>query len=173
LADTVAMVNLDMVGRLRADPKTEKDKLIVEGTGTAKSFNKLIDELNNGTDFQLTKKAGGTGPSDHDSFYRKKVPVFFFFTGMHPDYHRPSDTSDKINVPGMRRVADLAEKVVANLATVKERPEYVEVKGSFTPGPGKIPRIGIIPNYEEDKEGVLVGGVADAGPAPKAGMQAG
>ncbi|HMF18365.1 MAG TPA: M28 family peptidase [Gemmataceae bacterium] len=173
LADTVAMVNLDMVGRLRADPKTEKDKLIVEGTGTAKSFNKLIDELNNGTDFQLTKKAGGTGPSDHDSFYRKKVPVFFFFTGMHPDYHRPSDTSDKINVPGMRRVADLAEKVVANLATVKERPEYVEVKGSFTPGPGKIPRIGIIPNYEEDKEGVLVGGVADGGPAAKAGMKAG
>jgi hypothetical protein len=173
LADTVAMVNLDMVGRLRPDPKTEKDKLIVEGTGTAKTFNKLIDELNHGTGFQVTKKAGGTGPSDHDSFYRKKIPVIFFFTGMHPDYHRPSDTSDKINVPGMRRVADMAEKLIDHLATVKDRPEYVEVKGSFSPGPGKIPRLGIVPNYEEEKEGVLVGGVIDGGPAAKAGMKMG
>ena len=176
LADTVAMVNLDMVGRLSADPKTQKDKLIVYGTGTAKTFDKLIDELNNGTGFQLVKKREGTGPSDHDSFYRKKIPVFFFFTGTHKDYHKPSDTSDKINVPGMRRVTDLAEKVIDNLAAVKERPEYVKVAEPFPKNKGstvKIPRIGIMPNYAEDQEGVLVGGVADSGPAAKAGIKIG
>jgi hypothetical protein len=176
LADTVAMVNLDMVGRLSADPKTQKDKLIVYGTGTAKTFDKLIDELNNGTGFQLVKKREGTGPSDHDSFYRKKIPVFFFFTGTHKDYHKPSDTSDKINVPGMGRVTDLAEKVIDNLAAVKERPEYVKVAEPFPKNKGstvKIPRIGIMPNYAEDQEGVLVGGVADSGPAAKAGIKIG
>jgi hypothetical protein len=174
LADTVAMVNLDMVGRLRPDPKTKKDKLIVEGTGTAKTFSKLIDELNGDPGFQLTKNPGGLGPSDHDSFYRQKIPVFFFFTGMHPDYHRPSDTSDKINVPGMRRVTDLAEKVITNLATVRERPEYVKVRSTFTPGPpGKIPRLGIMPAYQANKEGVLVDDVPKGGPADKAGVQVG
>jgi hypothetical protein len=176
LADTVAMVNLDMVGRLRLDPKTKQDKLIVEGTGTAKTFSKLIDELNNGTGFRLIKKPGGTGPSDHDSFCRKKIPVFFFWTGMHPDYHRPSDTSDKINVPGMRRIADLAEKVIIRLATVKERPEYVKVATPFDKNKGtsaKIPRIGIMPNYEEDAKGVLVDEVLEGGPAAKAGMKSG
>jgi hypothetical protein len=184
LADTVAMVNLDMVGRLRPDPKTEKDKLIVYGTGTAKTFDKLIDELNNapGAGFQLVKKREGTGPSDHDSFYRKEIPVFFLFTGMHKEYHRPNDTVtwgwgwNRINVSGMRRVTDLTEKLILSLATVKERPEYVKVAAPIDKGKGstlKIPRIGIIPNYEEDKEGVLVGGVADGGPAAKAGMKTG
>ncbi len=174
LKETVAMVNLDMVGRMSADPKTQKDKLIVEGTGTAKHFGELIDKLTKDSSLQIIKKKGGTGPSDHDSFYRKDVPVFFFWTGMHNDYHKPSDTSDKINVAGMGRIADLAEKVIVDLAGTTKRPEYVKVASDFAPSPGgKIPRLGIMPNYEEQREGVLVGGVADGGPAAKAGIKAG
>jgi hypothetical protein len=172
LTDTVAMVNLDMVGRFSQDKDTGKGKLMVEGVGTAKTFEKMIDRLNPG--FLLTKKAGGTGPSDHDSFYRKKIPVVFFWTGLHADYHKPTDTSDKINVSGMRQIADLAEKVILTLASDPQRPEYVQVASSFTPSTaGKGPRLGIMPNYDETKEGVLVGGLTDGGPAAKGGLKAG
>ncbi len=172
LERTVAMVNLDMVGRLAEDKETKKAKLIVEGMGTAKGFDKMIEKLNTG--FQLSKKPGGTGPSDHDSFYRKKVPVVFLWTGLHSDYHRPTDTSDKINVAGMRQIADLAEKVIATLATDSQRPEYVQVASSFSPTGGKGgPKLGIMPNYDEAKEGVLVGGLADDGPAAKGGVKTG
>jgi len=99
LANTVAMVNLDMVGRLRPDKETGKSKLQVHGIGTAKNFNSLMDDLNKSFDFKFQKVASGFGPSDHASFYAKNIPVLFFFTGDHPDYHRPSDTADKINIP--------------------------------------------------------------------------
>ncbi len=173
LADTVAMVNLDMVGRLSMDPKTQKAKLLVEGTGTAKTFDKLIESLNGTAGFHLIKKTGGTGPSDHDSFYRKQIPVVFFWTGTHKDYHRPSDTADKINVAGMIRIADLAEKVIERLATEK-RPEYVKVASPPSTSAGKgVPRLGIRPSYEDDKEGVLLDDVTESGPAAKGGLKAG
>ena len=98
--------------------------------------------------------------------------MFFFFTNDHPDYHRPSDTADKINVPGMRRIVDLTEELAANLATAP-RPEYVKVAGpSLTPGMSG-PRLGIKPDYGDDKEGVLLSGVSDGDPASKAGLKAG
>ncbi|MDP6446947.1 MAG: M20/M25/M40 family metallo-hydrolase, partial [Pirellulaceae bacterium] len=95
LEDTVAMVNMDMVGRL-AD-----HKLIVHGTGTATQFDPLVDELNELHKFTITKKPSGFGPSDHTSFYTKKIPVLHIFTGTHKDYHRPSDDYEKVNVKGM------------------------------------------------------------------------
>jgi hypothetical protein len=173
IKDTAAMVNLDMVGRLRPDPTTKKEKVLVEGSGTAKTFDALLDKYNPG--FQLSKKPGGNGPSDHDSFYNVKVPVIFLWTGLHEEYHKPTDTSDKINVDGMRRITDYAEKIIAELATDKDRPVYVEVAGSFTPGGGgpKGPRLGIAPDYEEDKKGVVVGSVSKDGPAEKGGIQKG
>ena len=172
LADTAVMVNLDMVGRLRPDPTTKKGKLIAQGTGTSKGFDALIDTLNK-QDFTFAKVAAGTGPSDHDSFYRKKVPVLFFWTGVHPDYHKPTDTADKIDLPGMAKIVDFTQMVIAKLATDEERPAYIEVKGG-TPsrGPGG-PKLGIQPAYESDKEGLTIDGVADGGPAAKAGMKAG
>jgi hypothetical protein len=173
LADTAAMVNLDMVGRLRADDKTKKDKITVYGTGTAKTFDKLIDSLNAKYDFQMTKVPGGMGPSDHASFYSRKIPVFFFFTNDHPDYHRPSDTADKINVPGMMKVADLTTDLIENLRTAPERPEYVKVAGGGIVSGPSGPKIGIRPDYGSDKEGVLIGGVSPGGPAEKAGLKAG
>ena len=171
LADTAAMVNLDMVGRLRPDPESKKEKLIAQGTGTSKEFDTLIDKLNK-QDFKFSKVPAGTGPSDHDSFYRKKVPVLFFWTGIHPDYHKPTDTADKIDLPGMAKVVDFTEGVIAKLATEKERPGYIEVKGGTPSGGPSGPRLGIMPNYES-KDGLGIDGVADDGPAAKAGMKMG
>ena len=169
LKDTVAMVNLDMVGRL----PDETSKLLVEGIGTAKTFDKLVSELGEKHKFQLVKKQSGLGPSDHDSFCRKDIPVLFLWTGLHKDYHRPSDTADKINVRGMRRIADMAEDIIARLATEAERPQFVKVSTPGGPVRGKGPRLGIQPNYEDDKEGVLIDGVSAGGAAEKAGLKAG
>jgi hypothetical protein len=175
LADTAAMVNLDMVGRLRADPKTKMEKLLVEGVGTGKGFSELVGALNKKHSFQLSLKKSGLGPSDHDSFCRHKVPVLFFWTGYHADYHMPSDTSDKINVPGMVRIADLAEEVIGLLETTKDRPEYVKVAAASQPSPGKKgPRLGVMPSYEDDDTpGLLIDDVTEGGPASKAGLKGG
>ena len=171
LKDTVAMVNLDMVGRLRTDQKTGKEKLLIEGSGTAKSFDQMLEKLNPG--FQLSKKAGGNGPSDHDSFYNQSIPVVFLWTGLHDDYHKPSDTADKINVAGMDKIVDYAEKIITQLSTDLKRPEYVAVASSFMPSPGagKMARLGIMPDYDEAKPGVRVDGVSKGGPADKAGLK--
>jgi hypothetical protein len=173
LEDTAAMVNLDMVGRLRPDKETKKDRLIIEGTGTARTFNDLLDRVNARYDFQMKRVPSGFGPSDHASFYAKQVPVLFFFTDDHDDYHRPSDTADKINVAGMERVLDMAEDVIAELAAAPERPRYVKLATTSNPAPGDFPKVGIRPSYGDDREGVLLDGVSDGGPAAKAGLKAG
>ncbi len=174
LANTVAMVNLDMVGRLRPDKETGKDKLQVHGIGTAKNFNSLIDDLNDNFNFQLQKVASGFGPSDHASFYARSIPVLFFFTGDHPDYHRPSDTADKINIPGMHRVADLVEQVMLRLDRAPQRPEFVKVSAPRYMGGPRGPRLGFMPAYgDDDGKGVLIDGVMEGGPAAKAGLKEG
>jgi hypothetical protein len=161
-----------MVGRLREDAKTKKGRILTEGHGTAKPFKDLIDAQAKKHDFTLSSKASGFGPSDHASFCSKKVPVLFFWTGNHGDYHRPSDTADRINVAGMRRIVDMSEEVVATL-TKMEKPAFVEVKGSNVGRPTGGPRLGIRPGYGDDKEGVEVEGIAPGGVADKAGMKAG
>jgi hypothetical protein len=173
IENTAAMINLDMIGRLKKDGKTGQEALQIWGTGTAKTFDQLTDNLNKKYHFTVKKVASGFGPSDHSSFYGKKVPVFFFYTGDHPDYHRPSDKWDKINYDGMRRIVDMVEELAIHLATVPERPEYVKVSG----GGGNTPRprisLGIRPGYGEDKDGVLVDGVTEDRPAAKAGIKEG
>jgi len=118
LESTVAMINLDMVGRLR------NNDLTVYGTGTAAGFDELVDRANRDTGFALFKVASGYGPSDHQSFYMQKVPVLFFFTGLHSDYHRPSDKIDKINLNGMARITDITSVVASELAIADQRPAY-------------------------------------------------
>jgi Zn-dependent M28 family amino/carboxypeptidase len=174
LDQTAAMVNLDMVGRLRPDKEKKKDKLIVYGTKTSPGFDQLIETLNAPFDFYLKKIPSGNGPSDQMSFYAKGVPVFFFFTDDHPDYHRPTDTADKINLAGMERVAELVEGVIEHLRTVPERPRFTKVADSTT-GDRRMqgPRLGIRPMYGDDKEGVLLNGVTEGGAAEKAGLKEG
>ena len=115
---TVAMINLDMVGRLR------DNELTVYGTGSAEGFDALVEAGNAGPQFDLFKVATGYGPSDHQAFYEAGVPVLFFFTGLHNDYHRPSDDSDKIDFGGMNRITDIVCEVTARLATQPQRPAY-------------------------------------------------
>ena len=179
LADTAAMINLDMVGRLRADMETHKDKLVVYGTSTGKGFDDLVTGLNKKFDFQMQKVPGilmvnERSSSDHATFYQKKIPVLFFFTGNHPDYHRPSDTADKVNVAGMRKIAELVEDIAEDLATAKDRPEYVKVNTPSSGGASmRGPRLGIMPSYGDEGEGVLLEGVRDGSPADKAQLKEG
>lgn len=171
LKDTAAMFNLDMIGRLRPDQETKKDKLLIEGSGSATSFNELLDTLNRKYDFKMVKKASGAGPSDHASFYSKKIPVLFFWTDYHSDYHRPSDTADKINVAGMRKVVDLSEEVVIALATMPKRPEFVVIKGGSAMSRG--PRLGVQADEDAKGDGVVIGEMEPGAPADKAGLRKG
>ncbi len=118
LPQTVAMINLDMIGRLK------DDKLTIGGTGTADVWNPLIDKLNESYHFAITKQPQGSGPSDHASFYRQNIPVLFIFTDLHEDYHRPSDDYDKINVDGLRRVTDFAADILDSLDDAPQRPAF-------------------------------------------------
>jgi predicted metalloprotease with PDZ domain len=161
------MVNMDMVGRLK------DNKLIVSGTGTATSFDALIDETNKRYEFDIKKDAGGYGPSDHASFYGKQIPVFHFFTGTHNDYHRPSDDVEKINVQGMQRVADMVADIVEQLAVAADRPEYVEVKQKKREVTGDRPYLGTIPDFGREVEGYALMGAAKDSPADRAGIKAG
>jgi hypothetical protein len=176
IADTIANLNLDMVGRLRAAKEGEKEFLLVEGANTGKDYKDLVEELNKKYDFLLKYGRGVPGNSDHFSFYLKNIPVLFFWTDVHPDYHRPSDTADKINVPGMRKIVDLSEEVLTNFTTREKRPEFVKVTNPPRQpgaGGGTGPSIGIRPKYGDDGEGVLLDGVSEGGLAEKAGLKAG
>lgn len=169
LESTIAMFNLDMVGRL-AD-----DKLIVYGTGTAKEFDPLVDALGGKLGLKLTKHAGGFGPSDHSSFYAKQIPVLHLFTGTHTDYHRPSDDSDKLNIVGMRKIADYLMECIDATDAAAKRPEYVEIKQVETIGGGDNdrPYLGTIPDFASNGEGLALTGVSPSGPAAKAGIMGG
>ncbi|MFO0929368.1 MAG: M28 family peptidase [Gemmataceae bacterium] len=172
LKDTAAMYNLDMVGRLRKDDKTGQLRLLTEGHGTAAPFKELIDNQAKKRGFTLSSKASGFGPSDHASFAGKKVPVLFVWTGVHPDYHRPTDTADKINLDGMRRIVEMSEEIVTSL-TQMPKPAFIEVKGEPTGRPSSGPRLGIRPGYGGDAEGVEVEGVVAGGAADRGGVKEG
>jgi Zn-dependent M28 family amino/carboxypeptidase len=173
LADTVAMLNMDMVGRLRPDEKDHKDRLVVGGIGTAKNFEKLIDEANAKFDFHLSKDKAGVGPSDHTSFYMAKVPVYFFFTGEHAEYHTPKDRPETINFPGIAKVTDLVDQLATQIATERERPEYLAGAGGSMGGRPGGPKLGIMPRYEETGDGMEISGVMPGGAAEAAGMKKG
>jgi hypothetical protein len=161
-----------MVGRLRPDKASGKAKLLSEGCGTAKPFRELLDQLGEKHGFKMVNKPSGFGPSDHASFCSKEVPVLFLWTDYHDDYHRPSDTSEKINVEGMRRIAELSQEAILTLARM-DKPEYVKVKSDpGSPMKYEGPTLGIRPSYDDEEEGLLIGGVAEGRPAAKAGLKA-
>lgn len=167
LDKTIAMLNMDMVGRLT------DDKLIVQGVDTATEFAAIIDSLAGQYGFHITRQPGGFGPSDHSSFYPHKVPVMHFFTGTHSDYHRPSDDVEKINLPGMRRVADMVADAALALARADERPHYQAAKARPQGRGGDRPYFGSIPDFASDEPGYHLGGVSPDSPADKGGLKAG
>ena len=224
LANTVAMINMDMIGRL------QDSKLIIGGIGTATDWRKMIDQENsqenmrmaarnalndsaaatvkvkldpresadgmpivlgsNGrpivvaepgrlplelaTPFTLTLNEDGYGPSDHSSFYSKQIPVLFFWTGTHDDYHKPSDTADKINYAGEARIVAFVKRIILNLDKSDKRPTYTVAKSdSQGRSTGFRVYLGTIPNYADSSDGLLLDGVRDASPAAKAGLKAG
>jgi hypothetical protein len=184
LDKTAFMLNMDMIGRSKIldDNGAKKDRLVIYGHGTADGLEKIVDNANAIYNFKLFKVPGGTGPSDHDSFYKKKIPVLFFFTGTHPDYHKPTDTPDKINYDAMKKVVDMVETFTHHFATTLDRPKYASVKGGWEDPTddrpkrtrGNMPRLGITPgNYGEEDKGVLVDEVADGRAAMKGGVKAG
>src|SRR4029434_8355380 len=92
------------------------------------SCDPLVEKLCHEMGFKLSKQPEGFGPSDHSSFYSKKIPVLHLFTGTHSDYHRPSDDTEKLNIPGMRRIADMLVEIVQATDASSERPTYVEIR---------------------------------------------
>lgn len=205
LANTVAMINMDMIGRMK------DRKLIIGGVGTAKEWRDLINLENTaqGTtmtpvrgashaspavplvvvpasgpairsagstgSFDLTLNEDGYGPSDHSSFYSKRVPVLFFWTGTHNDYHKPSDTSDKINYDDEARIVSLVAGIVRELERSDGRLTYTVAKSDAPAGrtTGFRVYLGTIPNYADSNDGLLIDGVRDDSPAAKGGLKAG
>lgn len=118
LNKTVAMLNLDMVGRLR------EGKLTIYGGETSPIWPKLLDDSLAAKDFSISRRAGGFGPSDHASFYEKGIPVLHFFTGFHPQYHRPGDDAELLNIEGMRQITNLVVELVVALADPEMQPSH-------------------------------------------------
>jgi Zn-dependent M28 family amino/carboxypeptidase len=168
LGQIVAMVNLDMIGRLT------NGKLNIQGTGTSPIWPRVIDSAKAGLPLTVTTTADGFGPSDHSSFTAKNIPVLFYFTGLHGDYHRPSDTWDKINADGEATVLKMVEKSIRIVADSTARPEFT--KGAEKPAAQQSSSIalkvtfGVVPDYGDDPQGLHITGVKPGSPAEKGGL---
>jgi aminopeptidase YwaD len=207
LAQTVAMFNMDMIGRLK------EDKLNVGGVGTAAEWRDTLARNNRELGvrvsaagvavtsdgaahgevpmvtsadgrviatsaprerFTLALSEDGYGPSDHSSFYAKQVPVLFVWTGTHEDYHKPSDTPDKINYEGEARVVALVRDLARAVDADDRRPTYTQARSDNTQGrTGFRVYLGTIPSYADSTDGLKLDGVRDDSPAAKAGLKAG
>jgi aminopeptidase YwaD len=214
LANTIAMINMDMIGRMK------NNRLVIGGVGTAESWRELLRSANASERMQVTasgqpaaapaevgsnsrrEKIGmpivvgangqtivslehvkpidltlnedGFGPSDHSSFYAKQIPVLFFWTGTHEDYHKPSDTADKINYSDQVRILNLVHRLINEIDDNDKRPQYQVAKSLLTGrSMGFRVYLGTIPNYADSNEGLLLDGVREDSPAAKAGLKAG
>jgi hypothetical protein len=206
LAQTVAMINLDMIGRMK------ENRLIVGGVGTAPEWKEWIAKANGGLRpnataaagaaeeagrssrpvmaganggtiahaatggrFALTMTEDGFGPSDHASFYARQTPVLFFWTGTHEDYHKPSDTADRINYEGELGIVSFVADIVRSLDARDTRPTYTLAKSDAAAGRSTGFRVylGTIPNYAEGSDGLKLDAVREDSPAAKAGLMAG
>ncbi|MGC2108336.1 MAG: M28 family peptidase [Candidatus Korobacteraceae bacterium] len=167
-----AMINMDMIGRIR------NEKVYVGGVGTGSTFKPVLEAAQKKSDFKMEYSAGGYAASDHTSFVEQRIPVLFFFSGLHADYHKPSDTWDKINAPSAAKLLDLIADVAVQLASAPQPPAFVTVvedkPSGGVSGPGGYgPYFGSIPDFGEVKDGVRFSDVRPGSPAAKAGLKAG
>jgi len=171
IENIVAMINLDMIGRMK------DSSITVGGVGTSPIFEPLLEEESIGRKFTINMTKPGYGPSDHAAFYGKDIPVLFFFTGFHNEYHTPNDSWKLINLKGEKDILDLIYDVTFNLSRLPERPPFTEAG----PKEGRMRRntkfkvtFGIIPAYGSTKKGLEVDGISKPnGPAAMAGIQKG
>jgi hypothetical protein len=169
LASVSYMVNMDMVGRLNDSTRV----LTVGGYGTSPAWGPLFKKDDGKKYFTLKFDSSGTGPSDYTSFYRKNIPVLFFFTGLHSDYHKPSDDADKINYTGEMQVVKFIESLIEDMndqgklvfAKTRELQPGGNVRFSVT--------LGIMPDYTFSGSGVRLDGVSEGRPAYNAGLKVG
>jgi hypothetical protein len=173
LKQTVAMINLDMVGRL-------KDKTLnIGGSGTSPAWNTLLAKHNADSTFKLVLNPDGFGPSDHAPFYGKDIPVLFFFTGVHDDYHKPSDDWDKLDYEGEEKITQYVYRIVSDIDSMAVRPGFTRVSSPAASRSGGgdsrgfSVTLGIVPDVAESSTGMKISGVRPNGAAEKAGMKAG
>lgn len=172
LERTAAMINMDMIGRVA------NNRVYIGGTGTSPNFQKLVEDANSSVKFAVSYSPSGYGASDQTSFTVHEVPVLFFFSGLHSDYHKPSDTWDKIDAVSGARVVELVWNVVHGLDAMSDKPQYVRVSEPLAPamggGGGYGPYFGSIPDFGQvEHGGVKFSDVRDGSPAGKAGFKAG
>jgi hypothetical protein len=170
IESTYAMLNFDMVGRLR------NGRLLAIGGATAAEWPALLDSANQRRGLDLRVSGDGWGRSDHSSFFAKDRPVLHFFTDLHDRYHRPSDDWPTIDAEGMVRVADLAADLTRRLRVRRETLTFVDAPPPAPPaaaGPGGRPVLGTIPDMTDEPGGVRLSGVRPGTPADSAGLRAG
>jgi len=156
------MINMDMIGRLNAEKR-----VVVGGVGTAPDFVPTLKGLK--SDLGIKLDSAGVGPSDHTSFYLKNIPVLFFFTGQHSDYHKPSDDVEKVNFPGVVQIVSTIAEVIQTLDN-QPKLKFQETKTKEANNVSFKVTLGIMPDYTWEGEGVHVDGVTDGKPASKAGI---
>lgn len=174
LDKAVAMLNMDMIGRIK------DDKVYIGGVGTGSTFQKILEQAQKESHLKFDYSQGGYASSDHTSFVAQKIPVLFFFSGLHADYHKPSDTWEKINPDAAARLLNVIAVTTAAVASASERPTFINVVES-SPHPGGVPGggggygpyFGSIPDFGQTENGVKFSDVKPGSPAAKAGLKAG
>ena len=165
------MINMDMVGRLNDSSQV----VTIGGFGTSPQWSSLINPTDKKNPFTIRIDSSGTGPSDHTSFYRKDIPVLFFFTGLHTDYHKPSDDLDKINYIGETKIINYISGIILSPLLVEQKLTFTKTRETQTASSLRSGGVtmGIMPDYTFSGAGVRCDGVTDGRPAQKAGLKAG
>jgi len=175
LDKAVAMINMDMIGRIK------DNKVYVGGVGTGSTLQKVLDEAHGNSPLKFEISQGGYSSSDHTSFVTKRIPVLFFFSGLHSDYHKPSDTWEKINPDSAADLVDIVARAAIDITNESQKPAFVEVIEAnphagmpVSSGAGGYgPYFGSIPDFGQTENGVRFSDVKPNSPAAKAGLKAG
>lgn len=169
IEQVAAYLNFDMVGRM------QNNKLTVQAFGSSTAWPKLVEQGNAATGFDLQLQQDPYQPTDLSTFNLAGIPTLGFFTGVHADYHRPTDVAAKINYEDLDRIAEFGAAIARRLGDLEPAPQFVKVEQPAPTGGRAVVRVftGTIPDYSADVKGLLLSGVAGGGPADQAGLQKG